>query len=63
MRRFIVSLIISVFIYFFVLSIAHSFYLTKINKAMEKTIQNLVNQISEIQGEDAWYHLNKRDLE
>lgn len=62
MHRFIVSLIVSVFIYFSVLSIAHSFYLTKINKAMEKTIQNLVNQISEIQGEDAWYRLNKGDL-
>lgn len=63
MRKFIVSLIISLFIYFFVLSIAHSFYLTEINKAMEKTIQNLVNQITEIQSEDAGYHLHKEDLQ
>lgn len=62
MRKFLVWFFCSVFVYVFVLSLAHSYYLTKINQSMELTIQNLVSKIVEIQQENAWHDLNEGAL-
>lgn len=62
MRKFLVWFFCSVCVYVFVLSLAHSYYLTKINQSMEITIQKLVSKIAEIQQENAWHDLNEGDL-
>lgn len=40
--------IIALFIYLFVLSLGHSYYLTQVNKGLEIAIADLVEQIAEI---------------
>ena len=62
MRKFFVWFFCSVFVYILVLSLAHGYYLTKINQSMEVTIQNLVSKIAEIQQKNAWHDLNKGEL-
>lgn len=59
MRKFLVWFFCSVSVYVFVLSLAHSYYLTKINQSMELTIRKLVSKIAEIQQENAWHDLNE----
>lgn len=59
MKKVLWSLFFSTLAYIFVLSLGHSYYLTKINQQMENTIGELVRQISEIQTQQAWDDLNK----
>lgn len=55
MKKVLWSLFFSTLTYIFVLSLGNNFYLTQINRQFEKTIQELVSQIAEIQS------LNARD--
>lgn len=55
MRKVLWSLFFSTLTYIFVLILGNNFYLTQINRQFEKTIQELVSQIAEIQS------LNARD--
>lgn len=60
MKKVLWSLFFSTLAYIFVLSLGHSYYLTKINQQLEITIQELVSQIAEIQSLQAWDSLHKQ---
>lgn len=51
MKRYIVGFTISVFVYLFVLSIGHSYYMMQVNKSLEKAVEDLVEQVSEYEKE------------
>lgn len=51
MKKYIVGFTISVFVYLFVLSIGHSYYMMQVNKSLENTILELVEQVSEYEKE------------
>lgn len=57
MKKVLWSLFFSTLTYIFVLTLGHNFYLTQINRQLEKTIQELVSQIAEIQSINAWESL------
>lgn len=48
MKRYMWGFVIALFIYLFVLSLGHSYYLTQVNKGLEIAIADLVEQIAEI---------------
>lgn len=60
MKKVLWSLFFSTLTYIFVLNLGHSFYLTQINRQLEKTIQELVSQIAEFQSQNAWDSLRKK---
>lgn len=60
MKKVLWSLFFSTLTYIFVLSLGNSFYLTQINRQLEKTIQELVSQIAEIQSQNAWDSLREK---
>lgn len=60
MKKVLWSLFFSTLTYIFVMSLGHSFYLTQINRQLEKTIQDLVSQIAEIQSVLAWDSLHEK---
>ena len=51
MKKYIVGFTISVFVYLFVLSLGHSYYMMQVNKSLERTILELVEQVSEYEKE------------
>ena len=60
MKKVLWSLFFSTLTYIFVLSLGNNFYLTQINRQLEKTIQELVSQIAEIQSQNAWDSLREK---
>lgn len=60
MKKVLWSLFFSTLTYVFVLSLGNNFYLTQINRQFEKTIQELVSQIAEIQSQNAWDSLHNQ---
>lgn len=48
MKRYIIGFIISVFVYLFVMSIGHSYYMMQVNKSLEEAVEELVEQIVEL---------------
>lgn len=60
MKKVLWSLFFSTLTYIFVLNLGHSFYLIQINRQFEKTIQELVSQIAEIQSQNAWDSLREK---
>lgn len=48
MKRYIWGFVIALFIYLFVLSLGHSYYLIQVNSGLEATITDLVEQIAKI---------------
>lgn len=60
MKKVLWSLFFSTLAYIFVLSLGHNFYLTQINRQLERTIQELVSQIAEIQSQNAWDSLREK---
>lgn len=61
MKKVLWSLFFSTLTYIFVLSLGNNFYLTQINRQLEKTIQELVSQIVEIQSQNAWDSLREKE--
>lgn len=60
MKKVLWSLFFSTLTYIFVMSLGHNFYLSQINRQLEKTIQELVLQINEIQSLNAWDDLYEK---
>lgn len=62
MRKYIISFCISAFVYVLILSLGHNYYSTQINEQMEVTIRQLVEQIAELQRQNALIEPNKEGL-
>lgn len=60
MKKVLWSLFFSTLTYIFVLILGHNFYLTQINKQLERTIQELVSQIAEFKTQQAWDSLYEK---
>ena len=60
MKKVLWSLFFSTLTYVFVLSLGNNFYLTQINRQLERTIKELVSQIAEIQSQNAWDSLHEK---
>ena len=60
MKKVLWSLFFSTLTYIFVLSLGNNFYLTQINRQLERTIQELVLQIANIQSQNALDSLREK---
>lgn len=60
MKKVLWSLFFSALAYIFVLNLGNAFYLTQVNRQFEKTIEELVSQIAEIQSQNAWDNLREK---